>query len=230
MEDKEKIEEEKINKDIQLEDTENKIEEKEKQVQRSDEVLFKNTSRLNEEELLVFQNYALKKTIITMAIAIVAVFALAGVGLCFLELYLGITVIVAGLLGGVVLFPYMMKDSMKKQNKLMLGDKKYLNTFEFYNDYIIISNETTSSLTSNDYKEEAKSRVTYESLFRVDIYKTYIFIYINKAQSFVLNQRGMTKGVVDDLIQFLKSKGLKVIDKKGKVDESEIIKNKSKKA
>ena len=230
MEDKEKIEEEKINKDIQLEDTENKIEEKEKQVQRSDEVLFKNTSRLNEEELLVFQNYALKKTIITMAIAIVAVFALAGVGLCFLELYLGITVIVAGLLGGVVLFPYMMKDSMKKQNKLMLGDKKYLNTFEFYNDYIIISNETTSSLTSNDYKEEANSRVTYESLFRVDIYKTYIFIYINKAQSFVLNQRGMTKGVVDDLIQFLKSKGLKVIDKKGKVDESEIIKNKSKKA
>ena len=230
MENKEKIEEEKINKDIQLEDTENKIEEKEKQVQRSDEVLFKNTSRLNEEELLVFQNYALKKTIITMAIAIVAVFALAGVGLCFIELYLGITVIVAGLLGGVVLFPYMMKDSMKKQNKLMLGDKKYLNTFEFYNDYMIISNEATSSLTSNDYKEEANSRVTYESLFRVDIYKTYIFIYINKAQSFVLNQRGMTKGVVDDLIQFLKSKGLKVIDKKGKVDESEIIKNKSKKA
>lgn len=218
------------NKDNNLDKKENKSEESEKYSPSKDEVLFKNTSRLNEEELLVFQNYALKKTIITMSIVIVALFAIAGAGLCFLELYLGITVIVAGILGGVVLFPFMMKDSLKKQNKLMLGEKKYLNTFEFFNDYLLVTSEATASLTSDEYKEEASSKVSYESLFRVDIYKTYVFIFINKAQSFVLNQRGMTKGVVEDLIEFLKSKGLKVTDKKDKVDESIIIKNKSKKA
>lgn len=193
---------------------------------KNDEILFKNSSKMNEDEIQVFQKFALKKTIIISSVCLIAAFAVIGALVCLAELFLGITIIVAGVLGGAVLMPFLMKDSIKKQNTLTLGDKKYLNHFEFYNDYIFVTSEATSSKESNDYQEVASQKVFYKDLVQVVMYKTYLFIYINKAQSFVLNQRGMTQGTVGELIPFLKEKGLKIIDKSGKVDESTIIKNK----
>ena len=191
-----------------------------------DELLFKNSSKMNEDEIQVFQKFALKKTIIIASICLILGFAIIGALVCFVELFLGITIIVAGVLGGAVLMPFLMKDSVKKQNTLTLGDRKYLNHFEFYNDYIFVTSEATTSKESNDYQEVASQKVFYNDLVQVVVYKTYLFIYINKAQSFVLNQRGMTKGTAGELVDFLKDKGLKMVDKAGKVDESQIIKNK----
>lgn len=198
------------------------------EISKEKQIKFKNTSKMNEDEIAVFQNYALKKTIILSSALLIGFCVLIGVGICFAQLYLGVAVIIAGALGGGVLMPFLMKDSVKKQNKLIFGEKKYLNHFEFYNDYLMVTSESTTSKESNDYQKVAEEKVLYSDLFQVVVYKTYIFLYINKAQSFVLNQKGMTLGTAGELILFLKDKGLKIIDKSSKIDESKIIANKKK--
>lgn len=92
----------------------------------------------------------------------------------------------------------------------------------------MVTSEATTSKESNDYSVNAEEKLLYSDLFQVVVYKTYIFLYINKAQSFVLNQKGMTLGTAGELILFLKDKGLKIIDKSSKIDESKIIANKKK--
>lgn len=198
------------------------------EISKEKQIKFKNTSKMNEDEIAVFQNYALKKTIILSSALLIGFCVLIGVGLCFIELYLGVAIIIAGVLGGGVLMPFLMKDSVKKQNKLVFGDRKYLNHFEFFKDYFMVTSEATTSKESNDYSVNAEEKLLYSDLFQVVVYKTYIFLYINKAQSFVLNQKGMTLGTAGELILFLKDKGLKIIDKSSKIDESKIIANKKK--
>ncbi len=180
---------------------------------QEEKVLYRNTSRMNDEEISVFQNFALKKTTIVSSIVFSLIFVGLGVGLCFADLTIGITLIVCGILGGVVLLPYLMKESVKKQNKVILGDKKYLNTFEFYEDYIFVSSKATPNKESNDYEDIASQKLYYHEIFKVVVYKTYLFIYINKRQSFILSFRGMTKGTIGEVIEYLKGKAIKTIDK-----------------
>lgn len=179
---------------------------------QENELLFKNTSRMNEEEIFSFQSFVLKKTIILSAIAIVLVCAAIGVGLLFVNTFLGIAIMVCGVLGGAFIMPYMITDGIKKQNQQMFDNKKCLNNFEFYNDHIKITSEVTTK-DSNEYVESANEVLLYLDVYQVAVYKTYIFIYINKRQSYILNQKGMTKGVVADLLDFLKSKNIKIKDK-----------------
>ena len=119
---------------------------------------------------------------------------------------------VCGVLGGAFIMPYMITDGIKKQNQQMFDNKKCLNNFEFYNDHIKITSEVTTK-DSNEYVESANEVLLYLDVYQVAVYKTYIFIYINKRQSYILNQKGMTKGVVADLLDFLKSKNIKIKDK-----------------
>ncbi len=183
------------------------------EIMEENEVLFKNTSKMNDEEISVFQNYALKKTILITSILFTLVFCGVGAGFCFIDLTYGIIFLVCGILGGFVLIPFLMKDSVKKQNKLLLGDKKYLNTFEFCEDYIFVTSQATSSKESNDYQEVASQKIFYRDIFKFVTYKEFMFIYINARQSFILNFRGMTKGTIAEVIELLKGKGIKFVDK-----------------
>lgn len=90
------------------------------EISKEKQIKFKNTSKMNEDEIAVFQNYALKKTIILSSALLIGFCVLIGVGLCFIELYLGVAIIIAGVLGGGVLMPFLMKDSVKKQINLFL--------------------------------------------------------------------------------------------------------------
>ncbi len=182
-----------------------------------DEVKFKNTSKMDDNEISLFQNFALKKVTLISSIVFTLLFVGGGVGLCFLDLTMGITLIVCGVAGGVILLPYLLKESVKKENKIALGDRKYLNTFEFYEDYVMVSTQATKDKQSNDYLPVANQRIEYQDLFKLVCYREYIFLYINQKQSFILNCRGMTQGIASDLVKFLKSKGVKIIDKSSEV-------------
>ena len=93
------------------------------------EPLFKNTSKINEEELTKYQLKLLKKTIILFAAVVILISLGAGIPiLIFVNEFVGGAIIVLGALGGAVLLPYLLKDSVKKQNAKVLGDRKYLNT------------------------------------------------------------------------------------------------------
>ena len=169
------------------------------------EILFKNTSKMDENEITLFQNYALKKRVWITSIIFALSFAALGGFLCIVSLTMGIIIIACGCVGGFVLLPYLMKESIKRQNNIILGDKKYLNTFEFFEDYVNITSEATSSKDSNDFAPVATQKLMYTDVFKCVIYKERLFIFINF--------KGMTKNTIGELIEFLKGKGIKMIDK-----------------
>lgn len=177
------------------------------------EVLFKNTSKMNSEEVTVFQNFALKKLHLIVSIGFSLVFVAIGLLLIFfVNLTAGIIAIASGILGGFVLLPYLLKESVKKQNMQNLGDKKYLNTFSFYDDYIIVQSEE-SEFDKKQFEEIASQKLFYNEIFQIVLFREYLFIYINEVQSFILSYKGMTKGTIAETINFLKTKGIKMIDK-----------------
>lgn len=176
-------------------------------------VLFKNTSKMDDKEISLFQNFALRKKTIITSVIFSLFFIGGGIGLCFLDLTMGITFIICGVVGGVILLPYLMKETVKKQNQVTLGDKKYLNTFEFFEDHILVTSEATANKESNDYKPMATQILPYNEIFKVVSYKEFLFIYINKVQSFIVNFKGMTKGTIGEVIDLLKLKGVKFYDK-----------------
>lgn len=168
---------------------------------------------MDDEEITLFQSYALKKTTAISSIAFTLFFVILGIGLSFVILPMGIILIVCGCIGGLIFVPYLMKESIKKQNSQNLGDRKYLNTFEFYQDTIEVTTEATSSKQTNDYKPVATQSVKYEELFQLVVYKGHLFLFISPGQSFILNFKGMTKGTYQDVIDLVKSKNVKIIDK-----------------
>lgn len=181
------------------------------------EPLFKNTSKINEEELTKYQLKLLKKTIILFAAVVILISLGAGIPiLIFVNEFVGGAIIVLGALGGAVLLPYLLKDSVKKQNAKVLGDRKYLNTFEFYEDKMIIINSATDNFADNTYKEIARAEIPNANIYRILLDNIYIFIYLDKKQSLFLDQRGMTKGMAGELAEFLQNKGVKVIKKNNK--------------
>ena len=112
-----------------------------------------------------------------------------------------------GLLGAFVLFPYVMKDNVKKNNQKLFSGKKFLNTFEFYEDRVVITCEEAEE-NSNEYTAKREETIAYEDLYKLEVHEPYVFIYVDNVQSLLLNEKGMTKGVIADLLEFLKSKGL----------------------
>ncbi len=176
-------------------------------------IIYKNTSKMDEDEITLFQNYAMKKTTIISSVAFTLFFVLFGIGLSFVILPMGIILIVCGCIGGLIFMPYLLKDSVKKQNTQNLGDRKYLNTFEFYENSVLVTTEATSSKETNDYKPIANQTINYNELYQLVVYKAHLFLFISPGQSFILSFKGMTKGTYQDVIDLIKSKGVKIIDK-----------------
>ena len=177
------------------------------------DILFKNTSKMEEAEISLFQSFALKKMIWIMSICFALVFVAIGVVLAlFVDLTGGIITIACGVIGAFVLLPYLMKENIKKQNQKNFDGKKYLNTFVFYDDNVSITTEVSRE-AKGDFEEVGSQKLFYNDVFKMVIYKEHLFIFINESQSFVVSFKGMTKGTVAELIDFLKSKNIKTNDK-----------------
>ncbi len=212
------------NNEVVQENPEEKNEIKIEEKVKAKDVLFKNTSKMDDEEITVFQNYALKKTMLTTSILFALIFVAFGIGASFLDLTMGIVLIVCGLLGGFVLLPFLLKETVKKQNKVTLGDKKYLNTFEFCEEFLFVTSQATSSKETNDYQDVASQKIFYKDMFKVVSYIEFLFIYLNSKQSLILNFKGMTGGTAGELIEFLKMKNIKFVDRSS--EKTPEIKNK----
>ena len=178
-----------------------------------EEIKFKNTSKMNAEEIAVFQSYAMKKTKLIMSIFFMLIFVGLGVGLAFWNITVGIICIVCGVVGGIFFLPYLLKENQKRTLTQNLGDKKYLNTFEFYENHFFVTSNATQSANDNDYQEVGTQTVDYADLYKVVTYKDRLFIFLNPQQSFIVNFNGMTTGTVAELLEFFKGKGVNVVDK-----------------
>ena len=179
---------------------------------KKEEPLFKNTSKMDAKEITVFQTYAMKKTFLWVSIVFALIFIGVGVGVSFIDLTFGIIAIACGLLGGFALLPYLMKENIKKQNEQNLDGKKYLNTYEFFEDKVVVSSESALPNT-NEYKLDASQEIEYKDFYQAVCLKEYMFLFLSESQSFVVDYKGMTKGVIADLIEFLKTKEIKIIKK-----------------
>ena len=180
-----------------------------------DECKFKNTSKMDSDEITVFQNAVMKKTIFLTSVVFFLIFAGIGTGLAFWNLTSGIITGVCGIIGGFILLPYLMKENQKKQNASVLGDKTYLNTYEFFEDSFVISTQA-SKPDSKEYEDIASQKLYYQDIYKVMIYREHLFIFINPRQSFILNFKGMTKGTAGEVIELFKAKNIKIQDKSAK--------------
>ncbi len=178
-------------------------------IKENKDLLFYNTTKLTEEEITAFQTFAMKKDNLWASIFISLLSVGLGVGLIFVNTYVGVAIIIAGLLGGLVLFPYITKEQLKRQNLEMFEDGKYINTFEFYEDYLKVTNIDGNKTEENSISQEFK----YDELYKFTLFKQYLFIFENKFQGFILAQTCMTKGTIGDLVDFLKSKNIPFEDR-----------------
>ena len=174
-----------------------------------EKVLFKNTTKLNENDVINFQKDSIKKISFIYGLVIFLICLGAGVGLYFVNSFLGIAMIVLGAVGGFAIFPYSTKTYSTRSNAENFYGIKSTNYYEFYQDEFIVKGEI-ADLESQKKKDLAEEKYKYEDVVKVSVIKNYICIFISKSQSFVLDKRGMTKGVCADLISFFKEKQIKV--------------------
>lgn len=177
-----------------------------------EKVLFKNTTKLNENDVAAFQKDVIKKISFTYGVIIFLICLGAGVGLYFVNSFLGIATIVLGAVGGFAIFPYSTKTYSTRSNTENFFGIKSTNYFEFYQDEFIVKGEI-ADIESRKKKELQEEKYSYAEVVKVTVIKNYICIFINKSQSFVLDKRGMTKGVCEDLIFLFKEKQIKVKEK-----------------
>ena len=175
-------------------------------------LLFKNTSKMDGKEIENVQAVKIKKMMFATSIALFIAFTAIGIGAYFWETFLGVAIIVVGAFGSLCFYPYLVKSNLKKQNEMIFKGKKYLNHFEFYEEEIFVTSEVSGE-NENQYEEKASEKFLYNEITKVVVYKQYLFLYLNNVQSLILNQKGMTTGVVADLIEFFKNKNIKVIQK-----------------
>lgn len=184
--------------------TENEVESSEELPDEKD-LKFKNTTKLNEQAITAFQIFAMKKYTWTIASLISIVFGGLGLGLCFVNAYIGVAVLIAGILGGVIFFPYLSREQIKKQNALIFEGKKYVNVFEFFDEKLVVTNV--------DGENDIYQIYDYKGLAQVVLFAEYIAIYINKNQSYLLDKKGMNKGTIDEVLALLKSQNIPFKDK-----------------
>lgn len=173
-----------------------------------EKILFSNTSKLDQGVVEKF-NKTISKKIIGYGILLVTLFCgVVGGLLCILNLFLGIAVIGAGVVVGIPLVTFLIKDSMKKNAQNLMNGKKYLVHFDFYENEILIKAEEAEEKDKH-YTFSGEDRIDYAQILKVIVSDTDV--YIQRAeQANVLDQRGMTKGTAGELIDFLKTKGIKV--------------------
>lgn len=172
-----------------------------------EKLLFSNTSKLDQSVVEKF-NKTISKKIIGYAILLVTLFCgVVGGLLCLLNLFLGIAVIGVGVVVGIPLVTFLIKDAMKKDSQKLMNGKKYLVHFEFYENELILKAEEANE-NEKEYTFSGEDRIDYTQILKIIVADTDVYIQ-RAGQANVLDQRGMTKGTAGELIEFLKSKGIK---------------------
>lgn len=170
-------------------------------------IKFSCTSKMSKNEIAVFESYIFKKLSFTCVTSIILICLMLGGAICFIDVFLGIAGVGIGVIVGIPLVLYLLKNELKKKDQQTIGDNVYLNRFDFYEDVIEIESQRKNGA---QFEFSAKARDPYSGFAKAIVYSTYIFLLKNGNQAFILDQKGMTTGTAGELIEFLKSKGLKI--------------------
>ena len=177
-------------------------------------VLYKNVSGVGSKESKALMKIAIWNPMLISAVAFPLSIALLGV-VWLLEGDLTFAIIMFVLAVALAIFcPLLFILVFNHNSKKLIGGRRLLNTFEFYEDHLAVK---TENIIETESIVTGTSNIIYQNLFKVVVNKEYIFIFINKQQSFILDQKGMVEGDVNGLLEFLKGKVARFKDKRKKV-------------
>lgn len=177
--------------------------------------LFTNKSLLNKEVVEKFNKFMGKKLSVSACLIVIGFSVVVGGLLCLANLFLGISVVGIGLIIGCPLTTLLIKDTMKKDTQRLLGGKKFLLNFEFFENEILIKAESSPE-AENKFSFEGEEKIGYEEITKAVVVDTDIYVY-RVGQANIVDQRGMTHGTAGELIEFLSNKKIKIegVSKKG---------------
>lgn len=170
--------------------------------------LFTNKSLLNKEVVEKFNKFMGKKLAVSACFIVIGFSVVVGGLLCLANLFLGISVMGIGLIIGCPLTTFLIKDAMKKDTQRLLGGKKFLLNFEFFENEILIKAESSFE-GENKFSFEGEEKIGYEDIVKVIVADTDIYIQ-RAGQANIVDQRGMTYGTAGELIEFLRDKNIKI--------------------
>ena len=173
------------------------------------EALFENTTFLNRDDLYKYQKSEVKKFILLASGLLLLVTIGISVPLAlFVEIYLGAIMLIIGAVCSVVLLPYIINDSIKKQNAQLFSQTDIAIEFAFFQDEFSVQ-----AKQNGESEKSASESYNYSQIAKVSLYNVYMFIYTSPRTSLVLDRRNMTKGTSGEVVDLFKSHGVKVIDK-----------------
>lgn len=176
-----------------------------------DEVLFKNVSAIRKKEInALFKLTAIKPLL------------LGGVCCPLILIALGVVWFLTGFedtaiwlfcFGGafLIVYPLFFCLGIRKMNSKLIDGKRLVNTFEFKQDGLVVTSE---NLAGTERVLVGTSNIPYGELFKVVCTNDYMFLFVDRQQSFILDYEGMLQGDAEQFIQFMKSKAGQLKDKR----------------
>lgn len=165
---------------------------------------YTNVSGLGEKEIKALTKETLLQPILFGCLYVpLLMFALGGCCFTFDWEFAIIFFVFGGLMA--IVYPIILMANLKKSHKKMLEAGKILNRFSFTEESLQVESQRKTP-GSEEYLTIGTSTHFYSELYRVLVTQDYIYLFINKQQSYVLDRVGMIDGTSAELIEFLQAK------------------------
>lgn len=165
---------------------------------------MKNTTKQSMQEVNALNSYATWGPFWKIEIGVLLVTFVIGVILHINHIGAGIHIFAYGVLFAIlypILMVIMVNATNKNHNAFLKNNT--VNHYEITEDYFIENTEQDGEIIS-------VTKLTYDKFVKCVDYKNYIFLFITKAQAYILDKDGMTVGTVEGLMEFIEKKGIKI--------------------
>ena len=169
---------------------------------------MKNTTKQSFEEVKALNSYATWSPFWKIELGVLLVTFVVGVALYMCEIEFGIRLFTYGVMFAIIypILMVVMVNSVNKNHNAFIK-KTTVNHYEITEDYFIENTEQDGEIIS-------VTKLTYDRFVKCVDYKNYIFLFITKAQAYIIDKNGMTQGTVEGLMEFIERKGIKIIKAK----------------
>ena len=165
---------------------------------------MKNSTKLSKVELDALNKYAVWGLFWKIEIAVIVIGIGMGLLLYLNNIDFGIDIISFAVIFAI-LYPIIMailvNSTNKNQNAFVSSET--INHYEFTEDYFIEN-------TEKDGEHISMTKLTYDKFLKGIDYGKYIFLFISKAQAYIIDKDCMSVGTVEGLLELLERKGIKI--------------------
>lgn len=165
---------------------------------------MKNSTKLTKTELDALNKYATWGVFWKIEIAVLVISITLGCILHANHISMGVHIFAYGVLFAIlypIIMVVMVSSTNKNHNAFLKSST--VNHYEFTEDYFIENTEQDGEMVS-------MTKLPYNKFIKCVDYKNYIFLFITKAQAYIIDKDTMTSGTVEGLVDFIEKKGIKI--------------------